>query len=379
MSQKNKKIKIVFTGGGSGGHIFPILAVMREIKKILPNQSNHIFYYIGPKDHFSSMALSGEGIKIKKTLGGKIRRYFSLWNFVDIFFRIPISLVQSFFYIFIISPDLVFSKGGYGSMPITFWSWIFQIPILLHESDIDMGLANRITSHWATEIFTSFPQTRFEKQRIFTGNPIRTSLLEGNKENSRKNLGLFSNQPAILILGGSQGAQKINDVVSVILEDLLEDFEIIHHCGQKDFKTIKKNIPIIIKNPDLRKRYHLYPILREWELKHAYHAADLVIGRAGAGVIFEIAALGKASILIPLKFSARDHQIKNAYDFAKDRRSVVIEENNFFPHFFLKTIQHLFSSPIELENMRQQAKDFSRPKAAFVIANYIINYLSFKK
>jgi len=375
---RNKKIKIVFTGGGSGGHIFPILAVIREIKKILPDQSKHVLYYIGPKDHFSSMIFSKEGIKIKKTLGGKIRRYFSLWNFVDIFFRIPISFLQSFFYIFIISPDIIFSKGGYGSMPITFWCWIFQIPILLHESDVSMGLANRIASHWAAEVFTSFPQTRLKEQRILTGNPIRRSLLDGNKENSRKNLGLFSNQLAILILGGSQGAQKINEVVLTILEDLLEDFEIIHHCGQKDFKTIKKNIPAIIKNPDLRKRYHLYPILREWELKHAYHAADLVISRAGAGIIFEIAALGKASILIPLKFSARDHQIKNAYDFAENRRSIVIEENNFSSQFFLKTIQHLFSSPIELENMRQQAKDFSRPKAAFVIANYIINYLDFK-
>ena len=375
---RNKKIKIVFTGGGSGGHIFPILAIIREIKKIFPRQNNYILYYIGPKDHFSSMALSGEGIRIKKTLGGKIRRYFSLWNFVDIFFRIPISFIQSFFYIFVISPDIVFSKGGYGSMPITFWSWIFQIPILLHESDIDMGLANRITSRWATEVFTSFPQTRFKEQRIFTGNPIRRSLLEGDKESSRKNLGLFSNQLAILILGGSQGAQKINDVVLTILGDLLEDFEIIHHCGQKDFKTIKKNIPAIIKDPDLRKRYHLYPILREWELKHAYHAADLVISRAGAGVIFEIAALRKASILIPLKSSARNHQIKNAYDFAKNRRSIVIEENNFSPHFFLKTIQHLFSSPTELEDMRRQAKDFSRPRAALVIANYIVNYLDFK-
>ncbi len=375
---RNRKIKIIFTGGGSGGHIFPILAVVREIKKILSDQDNYVFYYVGPKDHFATTVLSGEKIKIRKTLGGKIRRYFSLWNFIDILFKIPISFIQSFFYIFVISPDVVFSKGGYGSMPMTFWSWIFQVPILLHESDADIGLANRITSRWAMEIFTSFPQTRFKKQRILTGNPIRESLLEGDKESSRKNLGLFSVQPAILILGGSQGAQKINDVVLTILEDLLENFEVIHHCGRRDFETIKKNIPTIINDLNLRKRYHLYSVLHERELRNAYHAADLVISRAGAGVIFEIAALGKASILIPLKSSARNHQIKNAYSFARKRRSIVIEENNFSPHFFLKTIQHLFSSPVELENMRQQARSFSRPKAARVIANYIVNYLNFK-
>lgn len=378
MAQRNKKRKrkILFTGGGSGGHIFPIIAIIREIKK-LDKENNFLFYYIGPRDYLAVNFLSKEGVKMKFTLGGKIRRYFSWLNFVDILFKIPISFILTFFYLFFISPDLVFSKGGYGSFPTVFWSLLLQTPLFIHESDTVMGKANRFGARWALEVFNSFPEPKDNQNRyINVGNPIRIDLLRGEKQAARKALGILSNKPVIFILGGSQGAKKINSSVLDVLQPLLEQFEVIHHCGQEDFEEIRIAAKIAVDDKFWRS-YHPYPFLGEWETSNAYHAADLVVSRAGAGTIFEIASFGKPSIIIPLANSAANHQVKNAYAFAP-YGAQVIEENNFTPHFFLKSVQHAFSDLDSLKKRGEAALLFSRPRAARVIAEYITSYLTLK-
>lgn len=373
---KKKKFKIVFTGGGSGGHIFPLVAIIRQMKKI--DQDNRfVYYYIGPRDALALSYLPKEGVKMLTTLGGKIRRYFSIWNIVDIFFRIPASFILSFFYLFFTSPDLVFSKGGFGSFPTVVWSLLMQIPLFVHESDMVMGKANRFGARWALEVFTSFPSSKDSQKRyINVGNPIRTNILEGEKEVSRKALGILSNKPVILILGGSQGAQQINSVVLEVLQPLLEQFEVIHHCGQKHFDQIRTMAKIAVDQKFWRS-YHPYPFLEEWETINAYQAADLIIARAGSGTIFEIAALGKPSIIIPLANSAANHQIKNAYVF-QDYGAQVIEENNFTPHFFLKSVQNTFNNPEAMKRRGEAAHKFSRPRSARIIAEYLVSYLLLK-
>ena len=368
-------MKIVFTGGGTAGHIFPIIAIAREIKRNNPN-GNFQFFYIGPEDKFAKNLFYREGIEVKTIFAGKIRRYFSFQNIIDIF-KIPIGILQAFYHIFIISPDLIFSKGGYGSIPVIFAGWSLLVPIFIHESDVVPGVANKIASKFALEIFTAFPVERNSyfpaKKIISVGNPIREVILF-KPNNFKEILKLTGEKPVLFFIGGSQGAQKINDELLSDLSGFLRDFEVIHQSGKNNFNQVLKESEVVIKE-DLKKYYHLYPFLDERELSSAFAAADLIISRAGAGTIFEIAAIGKPSILVPLENSAQDHQVKNAYAYAESGSAIVIEEVNFRAHFLLKRIKQLFSQKGRLREMSIMAKEFSRPEAARIIAEYIIEYL----
>lgn len=374
-------MKILFTGGGTAGHILPIIAIVREIRKIYTKDDLKI-YYIGPKDDFGGILLAQEGIQVKTILAGKIRRYFTIKSFfqniVDVFFRIPLGTVQAFFIIFFIAPDLTFCKGGYGAIPATFASWILRIPIFLHESDVVPGMANRFLSKFAFEIFVAFPIKRMmhfpPNKMIMVGNPVRRELLEGNIAEAKEFFDLSGEKPVVLVLGGSQGAQKINDMILEILPAMLEDFEVIHQCGEKKFQQVNTESRIMVKN-EMEKYYHLYPFLKEEELKNAYAASQIIVSRAGASSIFEIATLGKPSILIPLANSAQNHQVENAYTYAENGASFVIEESNLTPRFFMEKLKFLITRPNELEKMQREAREFSKPMAARLIAEYIISYL----
>jgi len=372
-------MKILFTGGGTAGHVFPIIAIVREIKI---SQKEIELFYLGPKDEWVLTHLLQEDIKVKTILAGKIRRYFSLkalvLNIFDLFFKTPISIFQAFFHLFVLTPDLIFAMGGYGSFPVVLSGKILQIPIFLHEQNISPSLTNRILSRWALEIFVSWPKTEYfslEKQ-ILVGNPIRKEILEGSEEKAKELFKLTGEKPVLLILGGSQGAQRINDLLLLILSEILESFELLHQCGSRNFKQVQAESKVVIKKGQ-EKYYHLFPFFKEPELKEAFFAAKIIVSRAGSGTIFEIAALGKPSILIPLPEAAMNHQVKNAYAFAKDGACLVIEEANLTPHFFLERLKYLISRPDLLEKMSQKAKEFSRPKAAQIIASYILEYLAF--
>jgi len=382
MENKKSKttIKILFTGGGTAGHIFPIIAVARELKKIKFEKELE-FFYIGCNDEFQEL-LQKEGFKVKKIFAGKIRRYWGIYpllqNLFDIFFKIPLSFLLSFFYIFFISPDLIFSKGGYGAFFPSLAGWMLNVPLFLHESDAVPGLSNKILNKFATEVFLSFPLNEKELKKIkgvCVGNPIRQELLEGlSFQKAEEMFKLQGGRKIILIIGGSQGAQKINELILNILPKMIEMFEVIHVCGKKNFKHLSSEVDVILKE-DQKKYYHLYPFLNEKELKHAYFVSDLIVSRAGAGSIFEIAAFGKPSILIPLPSSAQDHQIKNAYIFSSFGCCIVLEQENLTPNFFLERLKFLFERPNELKKMGERAKEFSRPYAAKIIANYIAEYL----
>lgn len=374
-------MKILFTGGGTAGHIFPIIAILREIKK---NNSNLKFYYIGPKDEFSEKLLSQEGVIIKTILTGKIRRYFDIKslfeNIFDILIKVPIGFFQSLFYNFIISPDIIFSKGGYGSFPVVLSGWILLIPIFLHESDVSPGLANKWLSKFSMEIFISFPVEKtgiFSSKKIISiGNPIREELLTGEKEKAKKLFNISGEKPVILILGGSQGSQRINDILLLILPELLLNFDLIHQIGQKNFEEVIKETKAVASK-ELLKNYYSFSFLDENQLKEAYAISDLIISRAGSGSIFEIAAIGKPSILIPLPESAQNHQLRNAYTYIENETGLIIEEINLTPRFFLERIKYLLSQPEELKKMSKAAKSFSRPQSAKIIAEYLIAYLNY--
>jgi len=374
-------MKILFTGGGSGGHVIPIIAVVREIRKIYQGKDLKLFY-LGPKDDFGEIFLSQEDIKVKNILAGKVRRYsdaksiFS--NFLDVCFKIPLGIIQSFFLLLFLRPDLVFSKGGYGSLPVVMAARLLFRPVFVHESDVVPGAANKFASKIAKQTLVSFPRTEYFhlEKMIVVGNPIRKEILEGTKEEATEMFKLNYDRPVLLVLGGSQGAQRTNDKILELLPTLLENFEIILQSGESNYQQVKAEAEITIKRfKSLENAFHLYPFLKEPELKQAYGAADFIVSRAGSATIFEIAANAKPSILVPLPESAQNHQVKNAYAYGENKACLVIEENNFTVRFFLEKLRYLFANPAELEKMRKAAKEFSRPEAAKEIAERILKYL----
>jgi UDP-N-acetylglucosamine--N-acetylmuramyl-(pentapeptide) pyrophosphoryl-undecaprenol N-acetylglucosamine transferase len=364
-------MRILFTGGGSGGHIFPIIAVQQAFKELvnLPENNQEInFYYLGP-DKFAAENFAKESIKTKFILSGKLRRYFSLKSPLDLI-KVFFGIIQSFFYLFAWMPDVIFSKGGYGSFPVVFVGWIYHIPVILHESDSAPGLANRFLARFAKKIILSFSASKeafkkYQNKTILIGNPIRKELLEGDIAAGKVTFKISSQKPIILVLGGSQGAQKINEMVINTLPRLLEMAEIIHICGETDYQSVQiESEEILQSNESLKPDYHLYAFLNAEELKNAYALASLIINRSGAGSIFEIAALGKPSILIPLPNSASDHQRKNAYDFAntgnaKDEpRAIVLDQENLTPNIFLEEISKLIKNPESMKTLGAKAKEF---------------------
>lgn len=371
-------MKVLFAGGGTGGHTFPIIAVARELKKM---DSSLDLHFVGPKKEVVPDLFKKENIKVKRVHSGKMRRYGGfgprLSNFIDIFFKIPFGTLQSFFYIFILSPDVIFSKGGYGAIPPTLAAKILQVPIFLHESDIAPGMANRFLSRFALEIFISFPKTEFfpVEKIILVGNPVREDLfVPPSRKEMLDCIKLKGEKPVIFILGGSQGSERINDLTLQILPRLLSNFEVIHQCGTANYDNISVESDFLITD-EAKESYHLFPFLNENELRCAYHSADIVVSRAGSGSIFEIAAAGKPSILVPLSGSAQNHQSKNAQSYSDLGCAMVIEEENLTPHFFLQKTVALMKSPSVRRNMSNQTGKFAKPRSAKIIAEYIIEFL----
>ncbi len=377
-------MRILFTGGGSGGHVFPIIALARQLKQIYTQSITPIgpeketplqMFFLGPNG-FSKKPLQKEGIRTKIILAGKLRRYFSIWTIFD-FLKIPVSLWQSLWHLYVWMPDVIFSKGGYGSMPVVLVGWLYRIPILIHESDTIPGLANRLASKFSKRIALSFASTKdyFPSEKTaLVGNPVRSELIqicllsdEKTKEEARGIFGLVGQKPVIFILGGSQGASKLNESIIQILPQLLEKYQIIHQCGPKNYQQIEKSF-----KQGLPQDYHLLPFLNETQIGAAYLLADLVISRSGAGSIFETAACAKPSILIPLPQSAGEHQRKNAFAYAQAGATVVLEQANLTPNLFLSKISQILDNPALAQKMGQSAKNFYQPEAAQKIAEELI-------
>ncbi len=369
-------MKILFTGGGTGGHLFPVIAIARELKRLSQDPSISL-HYIGPADRLGSAVLAQENIAIHSIVAGKLRNYFSLQNISDALFFIPLGFLQSFFLLLFIRPNLVFSKGGTGSAQVVLAARILAIPIFIHESDSVAGRANKLAYSWAKKVFASFEKTDYfdPSKSVVVGNPILKEITEGDKKTAKDIFNLALQKPVLLFLGGSQGAQPINDFILGILQDLTRSYQVIHVCGKKNETAVKEESDVILTG-DAKAQYHVFGFLNEIELKHAFAVADLVVSRGGSGSIFEIAACGKPSIIIPLPSSANNHQAKNAYAYAKNGAALIIEQDNLTPNFFLEKLRNYFSHPEELESMSQAALQFAKPLAAKAIAREILEFLN---
>ena len=385
-------MRILFTGGGTGGHIYPIVAVADELKKDTARKRIDLeLYYLGVPESFGYV-LEKNGIVVRKIVSAKIRRYFDLRNIVDVpkFF---ISVLQAFWKVFWLMPDMLFSKGGTGSLPVAIACRFYRIPIIIHESDSVVGLSNTIVAKYAARIGISFLSAKdsllggFNKEKIrnkvsgkiaLIGNPIRKFLITSNmyetetQEDAKKNLGLDPQKPLILVLGGSQGAVRMNDFFLLISGELLANgYQVFHQTGIKNFEQFNKELNFTLKDELARKNYQTISYFDE-NIKEAYLAADLIVSRAGSGSIFEIAAMAKPAILIPLEESARNHQLQNAYEYSRTGAAVMVEESNLTPGIFMLQIKKILGNPDSKKLMCEAARKFAKPEAAEVIAEEII-------
>jgi len=378
---KIREVRIAYTGGGSGGHVFPLLAVASEVATLLSGQGR-LFrsFYFGDAGQYGSY-FAQDHFVIKHIASAKVRRYFSLLNVVD-FFKIPIAFVQAFWHIFWVMPDTLFSKGGTSSVPVVFAAWFFRVPVFVHESDSIPGFSNSFSAHFAKRVGVSFEKALeyFPKDGsvALVGNPVRRVLLEGadiSPTQAKKVFGFGEDMPLVVVLGGSQGSARINDFFLDIISDLISKYQVLHQAGADNFEAFKAELAVASESfiPEQRSRYKAVNFLGPAEMKDALVAADVVVSRAGSGAIFEIAAMGRPSILIPLKESARNHQFFNAYEYTHNGACVVIEEDNLSSAVFLEQLELLLSSSQKLLTMGERAHAFAKPDAAVVIAQEMLN------
>src|SRR3989344_1223946 len=360
-------MKILLTGGGSGGHFYPIIAVAEAIRKIVRIEKLVApgLYFMSDSPYNEKLLYDNE-IIFKKVGAGKIRLYFSFWNFTDLF-KTFFGALKAIAEMFGIYPDVVFGKGGYASFPAILAARIFRIPVVIHESDSVPGKVNLWAGKFAVKVAVSYPEAAryFPADRVAcVGNPIRESVQNLAAEGAHTYFNFAPEIPVIFIIGGSQGAELINDIVLGALPSLLQKYQIIHQTGKKQFVLAKETAVVALgEGSPLLARYKAYEYLDDLPLKMAASAADIVVSRAGSA-LFEIAAWGKPESVIPVTESNGDHQRENAYNFARKTGATVIEEENLSPNLFESEVSRLFVDPARREMLGRKAKEFSTPDAA---------------
>ena len=323
--------RIILTGGGTAGHVTPNIALIPKLREL-----GYDIQYIGSYNGIEKELIEPFGIPYHGISSGKLRRYFSLQNFTDPF-RVIKGFGEARKLIKGLKPDVIFSKGGFVSVPVVLAGKRCKVPVIIHESDMTPGLANKLAIPSAVKVCCNFPETLDalpEGKAVLTGSPIRQELLTGNKDAARKMCGFTDEKPVILVIGGSLGAVAVNEAVRTALPELLKQFQIIHLCGKGKVDHSLKEI----------KGYCQFEYIKN-ELRNLFALADIVISRAGANAICELLALHKPNLLIPLSANAsRGDQILNARSFERQGFSLVLEEEQLTKETLLNAVKTLYEN-----------------------------------
>ena len=323
--------RIILTGGGTAGHVTPNIALLPRLKEL-----GYDIQYIGSYTGIEKELIEPFGIPYHGISSGKLRRYFSVQNFTDPFrvlkgFREAHKLIRQ------LKPDVIFSKGGFVSVPVVLAGKRCKVPVIIHEADMTPGLANKIAIPSAAKVCCNFPETLKslpEGKAVLTGSPIRQELLSGNKIAAMDMCHFTSDKPVILVIGGSLGAVAVNNAVREALPELLKDFQIIHLCGKGKMDESLKDV----------EGYCQFEYIKN-ELRNLFALADIVISRAGANAICELLALHKPNLLIPLSANAsRGDQILNARSFERQGFSLVLEEEQLTKETLLAAVKNLYEN-----------------------------------
>ena len=368
-------MKILLTGGGTGGHFYPLIAIAEKLIELSDKQKiiDLKLYYMSDSPYDKRILFENK-ITFVQIPAGKMRTYFSIRNFFDVF-KTATGVFFGIISMYFIYPDVVISKGGYAAFPSVLAARLFGIPVIIHESDSYPGRLNLWTAKFAQHIAISWPEAIEylpKEKTILTGQPIRKAILHGDSNGALEFFKLNSELPVILVLGGSQGAEPINDIIVDTLPDLLSRYQIIHQTGKNNINDVLSRSKLVMENNPNIQRYVAVPYLNNLATRMAAGCANIIISRAGSA-IFEIASWGIPSIIIPITNSNGDHQRKNAYNYARTGACEVIEESNLSDHLLVAEIDKLFSSKQKLIQMKESALSFASPTAAEKIAQSAID------
>lgn len=373
MSRNGRALKLVIAGGGTGGHVLPAVAVLHELKaRGIPVAC----LWLGSHAGVEQDAAAREGIPFRPIQTGKLRRYLSAKTATDAA-RIPIGYVQAARALRAFRPDVVFSTGGFVSVP-TVLAAARMAPILTHEQTAVIGLANRINMRVADVLAVSYPDSarlagRRRDRAVVTGNPVRAALRLGDSARCRERFGFESELPLLYVTGGARGASPINQRFAQVLPPLLECCQVLHQTGPASMnddaaalRRLRDSWP-----EDVQRRYQVVDFVGD-ELPDVYAAASLVIGRAGAGTVAELAFLGKTSILIPLPGAGGDEQTRNAAILADAGASIVLPQEEATGARLRQEIEGLLADPDRLLGMARRARSVGRPDAAACLADELL-------
>jgi UDP-N-acetylglucosamine--N-acetylmuramyl-(pentapeptide) pyrophosphoryl-undecaprenol N-acetylglucosamine transferase len=363
-------MRIAFVGGGTGGHFYPLIATAEAIRA--HNQTAEMIY-IGPTS-YDEAELTANNIRHVYCPAGKVRRYFSVQNFFDSF-KTFVGIFVAMYQLFIWYPDVIFSKGGFTSVPVLLVARFYRIPVVIHESDSKPGRASLLARNFAqyigiayTEVAQYFPAAK----TALVGIPIRNVITTIDTDPFTK-LGITKDLPLIFITGGSLGADRINGLVLKSLTRLLPNFRIFHQTGTQLEATVIQTAQALVTDPDLLSRYYVKGSITASTMAALYDAASIVISRAGSTSLFEIALHGKPSIIIPIPEEISHDQRTNAYAYARSGAASVLEEGNLTENLLTSEIQSIMGDADKYRQMSAAAKAFAKPDAATIVASALIS------
>ena len=386
-------MRILVVGGGSGGHVTPVVAVVREILKVRPRAK--IEFWTDKKYYKNARKITienGLDIKIRKVVAGKLRRYTNftfitylqnfdvvIKNVVD-FFKTIGGLFQSFFRLLINRPDVIFLKGGYVCLPVGVVAHLLRIPYVIHDSDAAPGLTNRVLSKHATKIATGMPLEYYnypEERAEWTGIPISEEFSPASEAKQRalkKELGFDEKEPLIVVTGGSQGAQHINEAMREILPQVLKISSVMLIAGRERYpEMLDLKDYEVWEEGELKTNFRIIEFSAE--MYKLFGAADIVISRAGASTMTELSSMAKAVIMVPNEKLPGYHQVKNAAAYEKANAAVVVPDDKMHedPELLLKAVRRLINHPEEREEISKNLKKFSKDNAAENLAKTVIS------
>lgn len=370
-------MRLVIAGGGTGGHVSPGLAVVAALRRQGPVD----VLWLGTRDGVERQIVASAGLPFYEIQAGKLRRYLSFSTITDAP-RVPVGVMQAYSALRRFKPEVVLSTGGFVSVPTVLAAALRRIPVLIHEQTAQFGLANRINARFATVVALSFDVSRAHlpptgKRVVVTGNPVREDLRYGDPVTAAERFGLDRDLPTIYVTGGARGSHRLNLTIAELLPGLLERRQVIHATGpveaNADYATLRARASAWPER--LSRRY----IVRHFvgaELPHVYALASIVVARAGAGTVAELASLGKPAILVPLPGTGGDEQTKNAALLEGAGGAVVLPEAGFTPALLLSELERLLSDAAGLQRMSAAAVSLARPDAADALAGELLRLVA---
>jgi UDP-N-acetylglucosamine--N-acetylmuramyl-(pentapeptide) pyrophosphoryl-undecaprenol N-acetylglucosamine transferase len=363
-------MRIGLVGGGTGGHFYPLIAVAEEL---ITSEHAPELYYFGPSP-YDADELSRHGITYVSCPAGKLRRYFSLQNFVDAFKSVA-GLFVAIWKLYVIYPDVIFSKGGYTSVPILMAARFLMIPVVIHESDAVPGIANKMVTKQAKYIGIAYDDvaTFFPPEKTaLVGIPTRKQF-EQIPSDPFAFLGIPNDKPLIYVTGGSQGAERLNTLMFKSLQELLPHYRIFHQLGEKNLDEYIVMVKSLLKDSPLLQNYYLQSMVSAEMVVALMAASSVIITRAGSTTLFEIAKVGRPSIVIPIPEDISRDQRTNAYAYARSGAAVVIEEHNLSPNLLIQEINAIILDQKKQYDMATAARGFYLDGASQKLANVLLS------